>query len=56
MNDNKFVVFDETLDSSAETIAGSQSILAIAGLINIPTVVWRSRRSRGGSGDCDIIA
>ena len=39
---DRFVVFDETLGSLAETIAEFWGVLAFAGLINIATIVWRN--------------
>ena len=52
VNGDRFVVFDETLGSLAETIAEFWGVLAFAGLINIATIVWRnygSTFSIGGS-------
>ena len=42
VNADRFVVFDETLGSLAETIAEFWGVLAFAGLINIATIVWRN--------------
>ena len=42
VNGDRFVVFDETLGSLAETIAEFWGVLAFAGLINIATIVWRN--------------
>ena len=50
---DRFVVFDETLGSLAETIAEFWGVLAFAGLINIATIVWRNYSgnfSIGGQG------
>ena len=54
VNGNRFVVFNETLGSLAETIAEFWGVLAFAGLINIATIVWRNyngNMSIGGLGD-----
>ena len=51
---DRFVVFDETLGSLAETIAEFWGVLAFAGLINIATIVWRNyngNMSMGGLGE-----
>ena len=51
---DRFVVFDDTLGSLAETIAEFWGVLAFAGLINIATIVWRNyngNMSIGGLGD-----
>ena len=50
---DRFVVFNETLGSLAETIAEFWGVLAFAGLINIATIVWRNYSgnfSIGGTG------
>ena len=39
---DRFVVFDETLGSLAETIAEFWGVLAFAGFINIAAIVWRN--------------
>ena len=54
VNGNRFVVFNETLGSLAETIAEFWGVLAFAGLINIATIVWRNyngNMSIGGMGE-----
>ena len=54
VNGDRFVVFDDTLGSLAETIAEFWGVLAFAGLINIATIVWRNyngNMSIGGLGD-----
>ena len=51
---DRFVVFNETLGSLAETIAEFWGVLAFAGLINIATIVWRNyngNMSMGGLGE-----
>ena len=42
VNGDRFVVFDETLGSLAETIAEFWGVLAFAGFINIASIVWRN--------------
>ena len=42
VNGDRFVVFDETLGSLAETIAEFWGVLAFAGFINIAAIVWRN--------------
>ena len=42
VNGDRFVVFDESLGSLAETIAEFWGVLAFAGFINIAAIVWRN--------------
>ena len=42
VNGDRFVVFDESLGSLAETIAEFWGVLAFAGFINIASIVWRN--------------
>ena len=53
VNGNRFVVFNETLGSLAETIAEFWGVLAFAGLINIATIVWRNYNGNMSIGGLD---
>ena len=50
---DRFVVFNETLGSLAETIAEFWGVLAFAGLINIATIVWRNYNGNMSIGGLD---